>query len=128
MLPIGDTVRIPTIAETLRIKAFLIVRRNQVRDFLDVAALSAEMGIGAAAVVMRIDEFYADTTKEGRPVQTQLLRQLGDPRPRDLTAISDFSRYKGLRAPWESWDAVRQQCRRLAAQVLAQSETGDGER
>src|SRR5699024_9921603 len=47
-LPSGRTVRVPTAAETLRIKAFLIVKRNQVRDYLDVAALAYAYGIGAA--------------------------------------------------------------------------------
>jgi hypothetical protein len=37
-LPSGRTLRAPTAEETLRIKGFLIVRRNQTRDYLDVAA------------------------------------------------------------------------------------------
>ncbi len=38
-LPSGQTLTVPTDDETLRIKAFLIVRRNQTRDYLDVAAV-----------------------------------------------------------------------------------------
>ena len=38
-VPGGGVVRVPTVAETLWIKAFLIVWRNQVRDYLDVAAV-----------------------------------------------------------------------------------------
>lgn len=43
-LPSGGKVTAPTIEETLRIKAFLIVRRNQTRDYLDLAALSGTSG------------------------------------------------------------------------------------
>ena len=126
-VPGGGQVRVPTMAETLRIKAFLIVRRNQVRDYVDVAALSSRMGTSAAAAVLAgIDEFYADVTKEGEVVATQLVRQLGDPRPRDLSAITEFHRYKGLRAPWTSWEAVRDQCRRLAAEMTITSTNGGG--
>ena len=39
-LPSGRTLRVPTADETLRVKAFLVVRRNQTRDYLDVAALA----------------------------------------------------------------------------------------
>ena len=44
-LPSGQRLRVPTPEETLRIKGYLIVRRNQVRDYLDVAALSDRYGI-----------------------------------------------------------------------------------
>src|SRR5665648_1184347 len=60
-LPSGARVRVPTPDETLRIKAFLIVKRNQVRDYLDVAALADRYGIDhAAAALARIDDYYAD--------------------------------------------------------------------
>lgn len=92
---------------------------TQVRDYVDVAALSAHLGLGSAATVLSgIDGFYADTTKEGEAVATQLVRQLGDPRPRDLSSKAEFARYKGLRSPWTSWEAVRDQCGRLAAEMI----------
>jgi hypothetical protein len=37
-MPSGGEVTVPTVGETLRIKAFLVVRRNQTRDYLDLAA------------------------------------------------------------------------------------------
>jgi hypothetical protein len=36
-LPSGHVLRVPAPDETLRIQGYLIVRRNQVRDYLDVA-------------------------------------------------------------------------------------------
>ena len=41
-------VLLPTLAETLRIKAFLCLERNATRDYLDVAALGSHMGIETA--------------------------------------------------------------------------------
>ena len=35
----GDVVRVPTLPEMLRVKAYLIVQRNATRDYLDTAAL-----------------------------------------------------------------------------------------
>jgi len=60
-VPSGGEVTVPTIEETLRIKAFLAVRRNQTRDYLDLAALADRLGAEQAAdVLARIDEYYAD--------------------------------------------------------------------
>ena len=122
-LPSGSTVRVPTFDETLRIKAFLIVKRNQVREYLDVAALSDSMGSDAAARVLRcIDEYYADESRNGPTVATQVVRQLGDPRPKDTRTLDDLPRYKGLTDRWQDWDAVRAQCSLVAAHVLDDNE------
>jgi hypothetical protein len=43
VLPPGQKLRVPTPDEILRIKGYLIVWRNQVRDYLDVAALRTIM-------------------------------------------------------------------------------------
>lgn len=115
-LPSGADIRVPTPDETLRIQAFLIVRRNQVRDYLDVAALADRYGIAhAAGVLDRIDDYYADQHgDEGRGVASQLVRQLADPRPADTATIKDLPRYKGLDPRWHRWSDVRSICRRLA--------------
>ena len=42
--PGGRILKVPTIEEMLRIKAFLLVERNATRDYLDVAALSHHLG------------------------------------------------------------------------------------
>lgn len=100
--------------------------RLQVRDYLDLAALADRLGTPQAAEMLsEIDEFYADTTKEGQAVVTQLVRQLGEPRPRNLSTVAAFPPYKGLRAPWTSWSAVREQCRRVAADLLLDSAEND---
>src|ERR1700678_2530541 len=50
-LPSGAVLTVPTAEETLRVKGYLIVRRNQTRDYLDVAALADRYGPPAGAAV-----------------------------------------------------------------------------
>ncbi len=106
-LPDGKTVRVPTMEEILRIKAYLVVKRNQVRDYLDVAALSDAMGAEKAAMVLAgIDAYYTDPKQSGEPVRSQVTRQLGNPRPKDTRTIDELSHYKGLVPRWHDWADV----------------------
>ncbi len=119
-LPSGQKVRVPTPDETLRIKGYLIVRRNQVRDYLDVAALSDRCGIvHAAAVLGHLDAYYSDQRgPELAGVATQLARQLADPRPRDARTIRQLHRYKRLDARWTDWKNVVGVCRSVAVEMV----------
>lgn len=115
----GATIRIPTRDEALRIRAFLITRRNQTRDYLDVAALADTMGVGHAATVLTaIDEFYADQNQDGSAVSSQVVRQLADPRPRDSTTTTQLGSYKALAAKWQDWPATVEICQDLAARMV----------
>jgi hypothetical protein len=118
-LPSGQTLRVPTPDEILRIKGYLVVRRNQVRDYLDVAALSDRCGIAHAAEVLgHIGSYYADQRGPGAEgVATQLARQLADPHPADARTIKQLGNYKGLDARWTDWDSVTGVCRALAAEM-----------
>jgi len=118
-LPSGRVLTVPTAEETLRIKGFLIVRLNQTRDYLDVAALSDRYGIhDAAEVLARIDDYYADQHGGGRGVAAQLARQLADPRPKDSSVTGQLDAYRNLAARWTDWGEVRSVCRQLAAEML----------
>ena len=115
----GRVVTVPTLDETLRIKAFLIVKRNRVRDYLDVAALADRAGLArAGATLRRIDDFYTDPARSTEPVASQLAIQLANPAPRDTRTIAQLDRYKGLAARWHSWDRVRQALGDLAQEML----------
>jgi hypothetical protein len=106
-VPSGGEVTVPTIEETLRIKAFLVVRRNQTRDYLDLAALADCLGVEqASSVLMGIDEYYADQAGEGDGVASQLVRQLSDPKPADASVIGQLDSYRRLRKRWSEWDEV----------------------
>jgi hypothetical protein len=118
-LPSGRALTVPTAAETLRVKGFLIIRRNQTRDYLDVAALADRYGLDEASrVLARIDDYYADQHGEGRGVAAQLARQLADPRPRDSSVTKQLDAYRNLAARWTNWGEVRSVCRQLAAEML----------
>lgn len=118
-LPSGRVLTVPTAEETLRIKGFLIVRRNQTRDYLDVAALSDSYGIhDAAEVLARIDDYYADQHGGGRGIAAQLARQLADPRPKDSSVTEQLDAYRNLAVRWTDWGEVRSVCRQLAAEML----------
>lgn len=106
-VPSGGEVTVPTIEEALRIKAFLIVRRNQTRDYLDLAALADRLGVErASSVLVGIDEYYADQADEGDGVASQLARQLSDPKPADASVIDQLDSYRRLRRRWSEWDEV----------------------
>jgi diaminopimelate decarboxylase len=119
-VPSGGEVTVPTLEETLRIKAFLIVRRNQTRDYLDLAALSESLGIDhAAGVLDRIDDYYADQHGEGDGVASQLLRQLADPEPADSAVTDQLSSYRRLSKRWSDWSAVAEILGEVATSMLS---------
>jgi hypothetical protein len=121
-LPSGQQLRVPTPDETLRVKGYLIVRRNQTRDYLDVAALADRHGPErAAAVLGQIDEYYADQrAPEAFGVASQLAAQLADPRPKDPLSASELRHYKGLAARWADWPEVVGVCRAVAVMMVEQ--------
>ncbi|MDQ3987637.1 MAG: hypothetical protein M3291_00255 [Actinomycetota bacterium] len=118
-LPGGQQVVAPTPQEALRVKAFLTVRRNQTRDYLDVAALAEHLGTGAAArTLASIDEYYADQHLGGDGVASQLARQLADPRPKDRSTTTQLHRYKNLVSRWHDWSGVVAACREVATAMV----------
>lgn len=103
----GLSVTVPTAAEALRVKAYLVVQRNQVRDYLDVVALAEFVGRDEAVRVLKgIDDFYDDRSQEDGSVLTSLALALADPRPRDVEVTSQLDSYRGLDARWHDWSAV----------------------
>lgn len=124
-LPSGRRLRAPTAEETLRIKAWLIVSRNQTRDYLDVAALADRYGLAAAATVLAgIDRYYGDQHDSADGVASQLVRQLGDPRPKDLRVTRELAHYKGLDAKWQDWRTTVQICHELADRLVTDNGAG----
>ena len=120
-VPSGGEVTVPTVEETLRIKAFLVVRRNQTRDYLDLAALSEHLGVERAATVLaRIDDYYADQHDGGDGIASQLMRQLSDPRPADRSVIDQLPSYRRLRQRWSEWSTVTAVLGSVAVRMVSQ--------
>lgn len=85
----GRPLRVPTLEEIFRIKAWLVLRRNATRDYLDVVALADRLGAAAAArVIVGMDDYYEDQLGPGGlRVATQLAKQLAEPAPYDLSDV-----------------------------------------
>jgi hypothetical protein len=124
-LPGGRKLKLPTVEEMLRIKAYLVVQRNATRDYLDTAALSHHLGLGQSARALdRMNELYREFAGEGADMLSSVVVKLANPDPYDLTEV-DLTEYKGIVAPWNDWRAVEAQCRLLALGLLEQpSEKG----
>jgi hypothetical protein len=119
-IQIGEfTLNVPTMEEITRIKAFLIVKRNQMRDYLDFAALTDKMGVPECAKVLdNLDEYYTDDSPNEKPALSQLLRQLSDPKPKDFRSIDQLHNYKGTVGKWKDWNNVVQMCKNAAKEVM----------
>lgn len=121
----GHPLRVPTLEECLRIKAYLVVQRNQVRDYLDTVALTDRLGReSAVSTVLGIDGYYADRSGEPDSVLTVLVQRLSEPNPRDTRVTGQLSSYKGLVPRWHDWAAVVADCTALADAVVERLERG----
>jgi RND superfamily putative drug exporter len=115
-LPTGDRLRIPTGAETLRLKGYLIMCRNNRRDFAEFAELVDAMEPQTAAFVLAsIDRYYSGHPSDRQWVATQLVRRLADPHPHDTV---DAPGDPGAEADWEK---VRQRCLSVAVAMLEEA-------
>ena len=112
--------RVPTISEMARIKGWLLVTRNTVRDYLDLVVLLERLGVPGGIDALRpLDELYAQPS--GASVRAELVDRLSSAAPSDLPAV-DLSTYRALVAPWNDWTHLASLGRawsgRLAADLL----------
>jgi Nucleotidyl transferase AbiEii toxin, Type IV TA system len=112
----GKSLRLPTEAEILRIKAVLVLRRNATRDYVDLVALADHLGMDAVVEALRpFDRMYPQPG--GASALQQLAIQLADPRPYDLEATR-LDAYKNLASRWHDWNAVSAVAAELAVAIL----------
>lgn len=113
-LPTGDRLQIPTAAETLRMKAFLVLCRGSRADFAELADLADAVGVDNAVLTLaNVDRYYSAGRPERLWIATQLVRRLADPIPSD----EDES---GPETTAE-WDGVRRRCLSLAVAILEEA-------
>ncbi len=116
-LPTGDRLLIPTGAETLRLKGYLIMCRNNSRDYADFADMVATVEPEAAALVLAgMDRYYCCQSSRRQWIATQLVRRLADPHPSDFT--DDQCSEAAAKADWEQ---VRQRCLSVAVAMLEEA-------
>ena len=125
LLPTGDRLQIPTGAETLRLKSFLVMQRNSARDYTELSELIDSMDTHTAAEVLTgMDRYYSGPPARDQRanahnqhwVATQLVRRLADPRPSDGPAVA----LSGPDAETE-WARVRQRCLSVAVAMLEEA-------
>lgn len=110
--------RVPTIAEILRIKAYLIVKRNATRDFIDFVALFDRLGAEQSLKALAsLDDLYPQEDNES--ILKQLALQLSEPKPWDLTQ-TDLSQYKSLQAPYTDWNEVKRRAGAAGLRILVE--------
>ena len=115
-LPTGDRLLVPTGAETLRLKGYLIMCRNSRRDYAEFADMVETMEPETAAVVLAgMDRYYCCQPPKRQCVATQLVSRLADPEPSDL---DDQSTEPDAEANWEE---VRQRCLSVAVAMLEEA-------
>ena len=116
--------RVPTLAEMARVKAWLLATRYTVRDYLDTVVLfervAGEPG-GLPTAMARFDDLYRQLS--GVSPLGEVVERLVEAGPTDLPQI-ELASYKGLAAPWTDWTHVvargRIHARTLAGIVLGE--------
>lgn len=110
-----EGLRVPTLAEMARIKAWLLVTRHTVRDYLDTVVLLERLGPdGATRALSSFDEIYRQLG--GTSPLSELAERLAAAAPRDVGQI-ELATYKGLEPPWNDWQHVVTRGRLLAPLV-----------
>lgn len=93
--------RVPTLAEMARIKAWLLATRLTTRDYLDTVVLLERLGEKEAHRALRdLDELYPQPG--GGSVLAEVIERLGAARPVDAAQI-ELASYRHLVAPWNDW-------------------------
>jgi len=107
--------RVPTVAEMARIKAWLLATRHTVRDYLDTVVLLERLGEEQIAPAFRLfDEIYRQAS--GASPLAEVVEHLAAAAPVDVAAV-DLNRYRALVPPWTDWRHVAERGRHWAARL-----------
>ena len=99
-----EGLRVPTLAEMARIKAWLLITRHTVRDYLDTVVLFERLGqTGVRGAMRSFDVLYAQPG--GASPLAEVAERLAGAAPGDAAEI-DLATYRGLRPPWNDWPYV----------------------
>ena len=110
--------RVPTLGEMARIKAWLLATRHTVRDYLDTVVLLERLGEpGSQRAFAPFDEIYRQPSEA--PPLAEVVERLACAAPADAPEI-DLRSYRGLAPPWNDWGHLAARGR-FWARVLARS-------
>lgn len=106
----GDLL-VPTLAELLRIKAFLAYERNTTRDFVDFAELSMLQTDGEVVdALASLDDRYASERQPS--ILLNVTKALLQPEPYDRDS-GGFESLRFLRPKLRGWSAVSAKCAKV---------------
>lgn len=96
--------RVPTLGEMARVKAWLLATRYTVRDYLDTVVLMERLGEdGVVAAFRPFDAIYRQSA-DISPL-SEVADRLARAVPQDVAEI-DLNAYRGLQPPWNQWQHV----------------------
>lgn len=111
-------IKVPTLAEMTRLKAWLVIKRNALRDYIDLAALTDKLGDELGAAFETFDRLYPQPTGAETPLR-QLAKQMAEPSQFDLGDPATIGvRYKGLQAPWDDWGSIEGHLASVAVRLM----------
>jgi hypothetical protein len=114
--------RVPTLPEMARIKAWLLATRHTVRDYLDTVVLIERLGEPQVNTAFAsFDDLYAQPA--GASPLSEVIERLGAAAPSDAAAV-DLDTYKGLVAPWNDWEHLQARGRHWASVLASGQLTG----
>ena len=97
-----DGLIVSTLAEMVRIKAWLLATRYTTRDYLDLVVLLERLGESDLPPAFRdFDELYEQLAPVS--VLSEVVERLAEASPVDSGQVN-LSSYKGLLAPWNDWE------------------------
>ena len=112
-----EGLRVPTLPEMARIKAWLLATRHTVRDFLDTVVLLERLGRAAVPLAFTsFDQIYAQTS--GMSPLVEVVDRLALASPSDVAQI-DLRTYRDLVPPWNEWEHVASRGRHWARELAA---------
>ncbi|MGB3284346.1 MULTISPECIES: MMPL family transporter [Mycolicibacter] len=118
-LPTGDRLQVPTCAETLRLKGYLLMSRNSPRDYRELAELVDVLDPQTVAAALGgVDRYYSGQPADRQWMATQLVCRLADPEPveREVDNSGDGAPPAGT-----EWEHVRARCLAVAVSMLEEA-------
>ncbi|MDR1166324.1 MAG: hypothetical protein LBO66_10770 [Deltaproteobacteria bacterium] len=112
----GARVDVPTDAEIMRIKSALVILRNSMRDYLDLAIFSSGIGSLKSMEALKDLDRICPIDSEGT-VSMQLAMLLSSPRPFDLS-VASLEACRSVAPEWRIWDRTVIALRKLAIDVF----------
>ena len=116
--------KIPTLEEMLRIKAYLIVKRNTTRDHIDFVALFDHLGVHQSLTALDPVDLLYPQPEGATTISQQLALQLSEPKPWDLSQ-TDLTSYKALQKPYTDWNEIKRRAFAAGQKILLKKLEGD---